>query len=561
MATTTSDKVLIELQAKMDAFTRDVLAATRGYENSMATIAKSSLRAEAQALRSSTAIRNAFSAIGGAAVVRQIAQMADAWTDYSSRVGLAVKDMEAAPEVMERIYDMAQRTYSSLDQTAEAFLSNATALRELGYNTNEQLDYTEALNNALVVSGAKAQRAESVTIALSKAMALGTLQGDNLNTVIETGGRVAEALAEELGVGVNQLRGLGKEGKITGDIVYNSLTKRLQDLRDEAESMPATIADGFQQVRNALQRYIGSMDQASGVTATIAQGLVYTADNLGSVANAAAAAAAIMLSQYVPALGRVVLAQARVVATNPFLLLVTAIAGATYALSAFGAEIHPIEGSMANLQDYAGAAFDVIKDGVSTASEFITGSLLTAINLIVSALSDTEITWQDVGEAVKNAANVMIGAMTFVYDTIVIAFTKLPQAIADGVISAMNRMIELVESGLHKIVEGVNSAIRALNNLSSWVGAGDLLSEVDPGHLNRITNSYEGAGKEAGDAYAKAFERASQDHLGKLAAAWTKSAESKALSRAIMNTENARRRAAQGEGSGGGGGGGGGGGW
>ena len=46
--------------------------------------------------------------------------------------------------------------------------------------------------------------------ALSKAMASGKLSGDNLNTVIETGGRVAEALANGLGVTVTELRSASK---------------------------------------------------------------------------------------------------------------------------------------------------------------------------------------------------------------------------------------------------------------------------------------------------------------------------------------------------------------
>ncbi|MGU3398840.1 tape measure protein [Brucellaceae bacterium D45D] len=214
---------------------------------------------------------------------------------------------------------------SGLQNTAESFLANAGALKELGYNTNQQLDYTEALNNALVVSGAKSDRAARVIDALGKSMAAGKLQGDNLNTVIEVGGRVAEVLAAQLGVGVNQLREAGKQGKITGDVIYQALTSRLQELTAEAESMPATISDGFQKIANCLMKFVGTMDQASGVSATIAQGLVYVGDNFEHVAVAAAAAAAVLLTQYVPAMARVALAGATMVATNPFLLLVAGI--------------------------------------------------------------------------------------------------------------------------------------------------------------------------------------------------------------------------------------------
>src|SRR5690606_14238804 len=204
-----------------------------------------------------------------------------------SRVNLAAGSMEAGTEVMGRLGEMARRTYSSLEQTTESYLANATALRELGYATDDQLDYTEALNNALVISAAKGQRAEAVQNALAKAMAGGKLQGENLNTVIQQGGRVAEALAAGLGVGVNQLRALGAAGKITSRDVFRALTSQMERLRKEAEEMPATISDGIQLLRNALLQYVGEADQASGVSAAISQALVIMADNFDRTADVA----------------------------------------------------------------------------------------------------------------------------------------------------------------------------------------------------------------------------------------------------------------------------------
>src|SRR5690606_30552282 len=124
------------------------------------------------------------------------------------RVDLAAGSHEKGIEVMGRLQEMARRTYSGLEQTTESYLRNSTVLKELGYSTKTQLDYTEALNNALVVSGAKGDRARSVMEALSKAMALGKLSGDNLNTVLASGDRVAKALADSMGVTTLELRKL-----------------------------------------------------------------------------------------------------------------------------------------------------------------------------------------------------------------------------------------------------------------------------------------------------------------------------------------------------------------
>ncbi|MEO4000310.1 tape measure protein [Mesorhizobium sp. CAU 1732] len=225
--------------------------------------------------------------IGAALGARELIRLTDTWTDLNSRVSLAAGGMEKGAEVMGRLGEVARRTYSSLEQTAEGYLLNATAMRELGYSTSQTLDYTESVNNALVISGAKGQRAASVMDALSKAMAIGKLSGDDLNTVISTGGRLAEALAEGLGVTVNELRTLGSQGKITGRDIVSALSSQMEKLRKEAADMPATISDGVQLLQNALLEYVGNADQATGVSAKISEALVIMADNFDKTADVA----------------------------------------------------------------------------------------------------------------------------------------------------------------------------------------------------------------------------------------------------------------------------------
>src|SRR5690606_8274813 len=126
---------------------------------------------------------------------------------------------------------------------------------------------------------------------LSQAMQLGSLQGQNLTYILQNGGRVTELLAEELGVATTQLKALGKEGKLTGDLIYRVLTKNLERLRDEADSTEATIGDAFILLRNSFLEYVGGMDQAAGASLRIAEAIILVADNLDGVANAALAAA------------------------------------------------------------------------------------------------------------------------------------------------------------------------------------------------------------------------------------------------------------------------------
>lgn len=145
-------------------------------------------------------------AFGAFLSIRTFQTVTDGMIDFRSRIDLAVGSTERGAQVMRRLGQMAQDTYSDLGTTVEGWLSNQRALRDLGMTTQQTLDYTAALNDAMVVSGAKAEHAARVQDALSKAMGAGELRGENLNAVIERGGAVAEALADHMGVTVSQLR-------------------------------------------------------------------------------------------------------------------------------------------------------------------------------------------------------------------------------------------------------------------------------------------------------------------------------------------------------------------
>lgn len=242
------------------------------------------------------------------------ARMADEWSDMQSVVGAAIKNMELAPSVMNEIVRLANASYSSLEQTARGFASNVGALRDLGLSTQQALDFTEGLNHALVITATKGEQAASVQGALSKAMAIGKLQADGLETVLSNGGRVAEALAAELGTTVSGLRVLASQGKITGDVIASAMIGSLEQLRQEAEEMPATIGDAFTRVGTNLTAFVGQMDQAMGISGNVSQGIMLLADNINLLAGYAAAAGLAITAMFIPSIWGAVAATAAWVA-------------------------------------------------------------------------------------------------------------------------------------------------------------------------------------------------------------------------------------------------------
>lgn len=207
--------------------------------------------------------------------------LADEWSDLNSRLTNATGSMENGAAAMNRLQEVARRSYSSISQTTEAFLSQSTTLNALGVSTDKQLDLTEALNNALVISATRGDKARSVMDAWGKAMALGELRGQNLNAVISGSDRLAQALADSMGVSVTELRNLGAQGKITREVMLG-ITDQLEALRTEAAEMPATLSDGFGILRDAVFQLVGRVDQATGASAGFATQLIAIGDAITS---------------------------------------------------------------------------------------------------------------------------------------------------------------------------------------------------------------------------------------------------------------------------------------
>jgi tape measure domain-containing protein len=230
-----------------------------------------------------SALTGALTGLISVGTVAYLASLASAYTDLKSRVDLASGGVEVGNAVMDRLNDIAARTYSSLEQTTEGYIRNRDALTGLGFSINDTLNYTEALNDALVVSGAKGDVAASTANALSKAMSLGKLSGEELRTVLSNGGRVAELLAQQLNVSRNSLYEMGAQGKITGDVISKALIGNLETLRKEADAMPATIIDGVNRIKLAFQVLVGTFDQASGVSGQLGLALVFLANHMDIV--------------------------------------------------------------------------------------------------------------------------------------------------------------------------------------------------------------------------------------------------------------------------------------
>lgn len=463
----------------------------------------------------------ALGAIGGTLATAAVFRYADAWSDMQSRVGAAIKDMEAAPALMQRMVDIANASYSPLDQTVEVYSRNVAVLRDLGKGATEAADFTEALNHALVLTATRGERAASVQNALSKAMAVGKLQADGLETVLANGGEVAQVLADKLGTTVSGLRGMASQGKITGDVIASALIGRLEDLRDRAGEMPATIGDAFTRLQTNLTAFVGQLDQATGASQRVSEAIMLVADNIDVIARVAAVAGVALLTAFAPAL----LASM----ASGFVALGTAGVAAISAITAAIAA-NPI------------GAIAVALTTAVTAAYLFRDEIQQAIGV-------------DVIGIVKTAANYIIGSFVAAYEDIKFVWGNFGNIMGAAVIGGVNIAIKALNSLAASAKVVMNDLIGAMNmipgvNIGTFDVSSDAIGQIDNPYAKRL----ESAVVDRNAAIQSALNRDYIGELGEIVFGTRSAAEAtdamasaiKAANDNLSQTEGAAGKAAKG---------------
>lgn len=227
--------------------------------------------------RASVSARQSLQALGaalaGAISVREFVQAADAVTQLQNQLRLATGSARAAQQAYAALYDIAQRSRVSFTDLGGTFAAIARASGELGLNQQRLLAVTEAIGNAMTVSGGSAASMQAALVQLSQGLASGTLRGEELNSVMEQTPRLARAIADGLGISIGELRKWGEEGRLSAEAVIKALESQQAALAREVQGATLTVGQALTQLRNAAVRAAGDMDEATGASNALARAI------------------------------------------------------------------------------------------------------------------------------------------------------------------------------------------------------------------------------------------------------------------------------------------------
>lgn len=279
--------------------------------------------------------------------LRSVFATADAYTNLVARLRLATSGQAEFNAAFRGLRELADRTLAPLQETAQTYTRLAPAVRNLGGGFRETLGLVEAVTLSLRISGASAEEQASGLLQFAQGLQ-SNFQGDEFRALTENAPRLLKAVADGMGRSTSELKGLSSAGKLTADVVSNSLLKSLQQLRAEAGNLPVTVGGAFQVLQNAALEYVGSTDQARGSSRALASVILDVAKNFKVLADTLALVVAGVAAL---GIGRLVAALAGLVTTGGAVAgvlgrivgviggpvgLVASLAAATLGFAAFG---------------------------------------------------------------------------------------------------------------------------------------------------------------------------------------------------------------------------------
>ena len=226
-------------------------------------------------------ITGLVSAIGGVYAVKNVLNMSTQMTNTKARLDLINDGLQTTEELLQYVANSANESYGDLMTTADAVVKFFGQSGGTFSSVKEAVDFTNQLNKHFIIAGTSAQGVESAVYQLTQSLARGYMDGEDFRNIMEAAQPIVGLIADEMGVGVAELKEMASEGKITGSVIKNAILGAVDETNKKFEQMPNSFEDiwtvfknkatmAFQSVWNEMEDFFNGDTFQSSLDSMIA---------------------------------------------------------------------------------------------------------------------------------------------------------------------------------------------------------------------------------------------------------------------------------------------------
>lgn len=225
----------------------------------------------------------ALGALGVSLSVGKVVSYAESWTTLDNRLKLVSKTNEQLLRSQVAVIQIANDARVPINSTADLYAKLTKAGETLGLTQERVGSVTETIAKAMTIGGGSAQGQEAAITQLNQALSAGALRGEEFNSIVEQAPRLAQAMADGLGVTTGELRNMAQEGQLTADVVIAAIESQSDSIRTEFGQMAPTIGQSVTLIENAMIQMVGKMDSATGASQSLANIMASLAGQIAAV--------------------------------------------------------------------------------------------------------------------------------------------------------------------------------------------------------------------------------------------------------------------------------------
>ena len=395
-------------------------------------------------------MRNIAATAGVTSFVKGFLELSDSQAQINARLNLMKDETHSVAQLNDLIYQSALRSRAAYSDTADAVGKMGLNAKNAFSSNEELIAFTEQVNKQFKIGGASAQEQSNAMIQLTQAMAAGVLRGQDLNSILAAAPGIARTIEESMGWASESIKQYAEDGKVTAQVVKNSLLNMADETNEKFASMPMTLSDAMTQGKNIVQHSAKEMAQAwndfiqtdkgqeilgetislfsvltqvgTDALAAIGQGALFVADNMDMIIPMLTAVGAVFLFVKAQAI-QTALASAAAAGTHaaawaaanwPVLLMAALFAGALIAAQQFGVGMQEVGGWVGQVFGMIYAVgynvFATLWNAIASFAEFFANVFNDPVAAIAHLFSDALDAILSMVETVAGAIDALTGS-------------------------------------------------------------------------------------------------------------------------------------------------------
>lgn len=202
-------------------------------------------------LLASTAVRGVEAIKNG---LDNLVQSADAYAGVQARLQLVAGSQENVAALNNMIYESAQRARGGYMDMARSVAQLSLSAHDAFPDPREATQFMEGIQKMFVIGGVDKEHQKDAMLQLTQGLGSGQLQGDEFRSIAENAPIIENMIAKEMGVPRGALKQLASEGKITADVIRDSILNNMDEINAQFATMPKRWGDHFTELTNVATR-------------------------------------------------------------------------------------------------------------------------------------------------------------------------------------------------------------------------------------------------------------------------------------------------------------------